>query len=152
MDDRFKMYLKVKSFLKDHDSIFSTYPSVIALRNELQALIDEVINREVDAITNLSGYTEQKAAYRKTLVAATMKVSSALLAYLLIAGTDSELKPAAAEPPIEPRKHLAGRLIIFGAIPIAVFCAFFVLSRAFLGIERRCLVHKLRTCRLRDFS
>ncbi|HUL94568.1 MAG TPA: EAL domain-containing protein [Usitatibacter sp.] len=41
---------------------------------------------------------------------------------------------AAAEPSAA-RKLLAGRLVIFGAIPIAVFCAFFVLMRAFLGID-----------------
>jgi diguanylate cyclase (GGDEF)-like protein len=35
----------------------------------------------------------------------------------------------------EARKLLFGRLVIFGAIPIAVFCAFFVLARAFLGID-----------------
>jgi hypothetical protein len=44
--------------------------------------------------------------------------------------------PQPAElPEAASRKVLAGRLIIFGAIPIAVFCAFFVLMRAFLGIE-----------------
>src|SRR5260221_14196171 len=34
-----------------------------------------------------------------------------------------------------PRKLLAGRLISLGLIPIAVFCAIFVLARAFLGSE-----------------
>ena len=43
-------------------------------------------------------------------------------------------EPPAANHP-ESSKFLAGRLVIFGAIPIAVFCAFFVLMRAFLGIE-----------------
>ena len=43
--------------------------------------------------------------------------------------------PAEAATEAGSRKLLAGRLIIFGAIPIAVFCAFFVLMRAFLGIE-----------------
>ena len=49
--------------------------------------------------------------------------------------------PAVAQPAAQAasesgsRKLLAGRLIIFGAMPIAVFCAFFVLMRAFLGIE-----------------
>jgi diguanylate cyclase (GGDEF)-like protein len=45
-------------------------------------------------------------------------------------------EPQAAEA-LQPasRKVLAGRLVIFGAIPIAVFCAFFVLMRAFLGLE-----------------
>jgi diguanylate cyclase (GGDEF)-like protein len=50
----------------------------------------------------------------------------------------SGLKPvAAAAPPAptEPRKLLAGRLIGLGAIPIAVFCATFILARAFLGME-----------------
>ena len=43
--------------------------------------------------------------------------------------------PPAAESsaPPEPRKLLAGRLIGLGAIPIAVFCATFILARAFLG-------------------
>ncbi|HEX4781182.1 MAG TPA: EAL domain-containing protein [Usitatibacter sp.] len=49
----------------------------------------------------------------------------------------AESAEAAPEPTTEPasRKLIAGRLIIFGAIPIAVFCAFFVLMRQFLGIE-----------------
>src|SRR5260221_5597021 len=34
-----------------------------------------------------------------------------------------------------PRKMLAGRLISLGLIPIAVFCAIFVLVRAFVGSE-----------------
>jgi len=59
-----------------------------------------------------------------------------------LAGAEPPAAPAAvaAAPPPEAtqpasRKLLAGRLIIFGAIPIAVFCAFFVLMRAFLGLE-----------------
>jgi diguanylate cyclase (GGDEF)-like protein len=58
-----------------------------------------------------------------------------------LAGAEPAPAPlaVAAPPPELPevasRKVLAGRLIIFGAIPIAVFCAFFVLMRAFLGIE-----------------
>jgi len=58
----------------------------------------------------------------------------------------SGLKPAvAAEPPVvpaatapappQPQKQLAGRLIGLGAIPIAVFCATFILARAFLGMQ-----------------
>jgi diguanylate cyclase (GGDEF)-like protein len=35
----------------------------------------------------------------------------------------------------EPKKLLAARLVALGAIPIAVFCAVYVLSRAFLGVE-----------------
>ena len=37
-------------------------------------------------------------------------------------------------PRPEPRKLLAARLIGLGAIPIAVFCAIFVLARAFFGL------------------
>jgi len=41
-----------------------------------------------------------------------------------------------AEPPAaEPRKLLAARLVGLGAIPIAVFCAGYVLARAFFGPE-----------------
>ena len=41
-----------------------------------------------------------------------------------------------AEAPVsEPRKLLAARLVALGAIPIAVFCAVYVLARAFLGLE-----------------
>ena len=47
----------------------------------------------------------------------------------------TETHEIAQVPPSVPRKQLAGRLVVFGAIPIAVFCAFFVLARAFLGIE-----------------
>jgi diguanylate cyclase (GGDEF)-like protein len=47
----------------------------------------------------------------------------------------TETHEIAQVPPSLPRKQLAGRLVVFGAIPIAVFCAFFVLARAFLGIE-----------------
>jgi diguanylate cyclase (GGDEF)-like protein len=48
----------------------------------------------------------------------------------------SGLKVAAAndETPPEPRKLLAARLVALGAIPIAVFCAVYVLARAFLGL------------------
>ena len=41
----------------------------------------------------------------------------------------------AEAPPSGPRKVLAGRLIGLGAIPIAVFCATFILARAVLGME-----------------
>jgi diguanylate cyclase (GGDEF)-like protein len=41
---------------------------------------------------------------------------------------------AQASVSIEPAKQLAGRLIGLGAIPIAVFCATFILARAFLGM------------------
>ena len=41
----------------------------------------------------------------------------------------------AEAPRSEPRKLLAARLIALGAIPIAVFCAVYVLARAFLGLE-----------------
>ena len=34
----------------------------------------------------------------------------------------------------EPKKLLSGRLVALGAIPIAVFCAVYVLARAFLGV------------------
>jgi diguanylate cyclase (GGDEF)-like protein len=46
-----------------------------------------------------------------------------------------ELKPATAEAGHEPRKMLAARLVALGAIPIAIFCAVYVLARAFLGME-----------------
>src|SRR5260221_4880730 len=36
-------------------------------------------------------------------------------------------------PAVETRKLLSARLVALGAIPIAVFCAVYVLSRAFLG-------------------
>jgi diguanylate cyclase (GGDEF)-like protein len=42
----------------------------------------------------------------------------------------------AAEPALaQPRKLLAARLVALGAIPIAVFCASYVLARAFFGPE-----------------
>ena len=45
-----------------------------------------------------------------------------------------ELTPAApAVPPESPRKLLAARLFALGCIPIAVFCAVFVLMRAVFG-------------------
>jgi diguanylate cyclase (GGDEF)-like protein len=37
-------------------------------------------------------------------------------------------------PAPEPKKLLAARLVALGAIPIAVFCAVYVLARAFLGV------------------
>ncbi len=43
--------------------------------------------------------------------------------------------PAVEARPAEPRKLLAARLVALGAIPIAVFCAVYVLARAFLGLE-----------------
>ncbi len=43
--------------------------------------------------------------------------------------------PAAAVPARDTRKLLAARLVGLGAIPIAVFCAVYVLARAFLGVE-----------------
>ena len=46
-----------------------------------------------------------------------------------------ETHEIAQVPPSVPRKLLAARLIALGAIPIAVFCAVYVLARAFLGIE-----------------
>ena len=50
------------------------------------------------------------------------------------ASTPVTAAPAGEAQPAS-RQVIAGRLIVFGAIPIAVFCAFFVLMRAFLGIE-----------------
>jgi len=47
---------------------------------------------------------------------------------------ETPLAPASAEPPSH-RKRLASRIVVFGAIPIAVFCAFFVLAREYFGIE-----------------
>jgi diguanylate cyclase (GGDEF)-like protein len=48
----------------------------------------------------------------------------------------AELSDEPAPPPAQsPRKALTGRLIALGAIPIAVFCAIFVLARAMLGVE-----------------
>ena len=41
----------------------------------------------------------------------------------------------AETPAVETRKLLAARLVGLGAIPIAVFCAVYVLARAFLGPE-----------------
>ena len=38
-----------------------------------------------------------------------------------------------AEPQSDPRKQLAGRLVALGLIPIAVFCAAFMFTRAALG-------------------
>jgi len=38
-------------------------------------------------------------------------------------------------PAAEPRKLLASRIVAMGAIPIAVFCAAFVLMRALVGPE-----------------
>ena len=48
---------------------------------------------------------------------------------------DRDLKAPAPPPEASPRKVLAGRLISLGLIPIAVFCAIFVLVRAFVGSE-----------------
>ena len=44
-----------------------------------------------------------------------------------------ELTPRSTAPAESPRKLLAARLIALGAIPIAVFCAMFVLMRAVVG-------------------
>ena len=49
-------------------------------------------------------------------------------------GSELTRKPEAG-PAESPRKLLAARLIALGAIPIAVFCAIFVLMRAFLGAD-----------------
>jgi diguanylate cyclase (GGDEF)-like protein len=43
--------------------------------------------------------------------------------------TDADIPPAA-----EPTKLLSARFVALGAIPIAVFCAVYVLARAFLGM------------------
>jgi len=51
------------------------------------------------------------------------------------ANRTGELKPAAAGGNAEPRKMLAARLVALGAIPIAIFCAVYVLARAFLGLD-----------------
>ena len=49
-------------------------------------------------------------------------------------GTD--LTPAApAEPAAEPRKLLAARLVGLGAIPLAVFCAVYLLAARMLGLD-----------------
>jgi hypothetical protein len=41
-----------------------------------------------------------------------------------------------AEPrPAEPRKLLAARLVGLGAIPIAVFCAVYLLASRFFGLD-----------------
>jgi len=54
----------------------------------------------------------------------------------LQAETDNPATPEEPAIVVEaPRKVIAGRLIVFGAIPIAVFCAFFVLARAFMGVQ-----------------
>ncbi len=49
------------------------------------------------------------------------------------------VRPAAADrdagPPTDTRKILSGRLVALGAIPIAVFCAVYVLARAALGVD-----------------
>src|ERR1700674_343959 len=47
----------------------------------------------------------------------------------------TEEATTSATPSEHPRKLLSGRLIGLGAIPIAVFCATFILARAFLGME-----------------
>ncbi len=47
---------------------------------------------------------------------------------------DTPAVPDAVEPPSH-HKRLASRIVVFGAIPIAVFCAFFVLAREYFGIE-----------------
>ena len=48
----------------------------------------------------------------------------------------SGLNPEAqAAPPAEPRKLLAARLVGLGAIPIAVFCAVYLLASRMLGLE-----------------
>lgn len=46
----------------------------------------------------------------------------------------TEADPPAASEPNEPKKLLSARLVALGAIPIAVFCAVYVLARAFLGV------------------
>jgi diguanylate cyclase (GGDEF)-like protein len=48
-----------------------------------------------------------------------------------------ELSESAPAPEGDPRKLLAARLVSLGAIPIAVFCAAFVLMHAALGSETR---------------
>lgn len=40
-----------------------------------------------------------------------------------------------ATPPSEPRKLLAARLVGLGAIPLAVFCAVYLLASRFLGLD-----------------
>jgi diguanylate cyclase (GGDEF)-like protein len=47
---------------------------------------------------------------------------------------ETPLVPGPAET-ASHRKRLASRIVVFGAIPIAVFCAFFVLAREYFGIE-----------------
>ncbi|HET9949895.1 MAG TPA: hypothetical protein VFQ22_13320, partial [Longimicrobiales bacterium] len=45
------------------------------------------------------------------------------------------LSPAAEAPPPEPRKLLAARLVGVGAIPLAVFCAVYLLASRVLGLD-----------------
>ena len=47
------------------------------------------------------------------------------------------LTETAAASPQSPRKVLTGRLIALGAIPIAVFCAIFVVKAMMGGVTKR---------------
>jgi diguanylate cyclase (GGDEF)-like protein len=51
------------------------------------------------------------------------------------ASPDPGLKTEAAEPLPEPRKLLAARAVALGAIPIAVFCAAYLVASRFFGLE-----------------
>ncbi|HET9470706.1 MAG TPA: hypothetical protein VFO24_06340, partial [Usitatibacter sp.] len=45
------------------------------------------------------------------------------------------MTPPVEAPRVEPRKLLATRLVSLGAIPIAVFCAVYLLAARLLGLE-----------------
>jgi diguanylate cyclase (GGDEF)-like protein len=53
----------------------------------------------------------------------------------LDAPRDGRIAPAADVPPTEPRKLLAARLVGLGAIPLAVFCAVYLLGSRTIGLE-----------------
>ncbi|HUP28628.1 MAG TPA: hypothetical protein VM122_00540, partial [Usitatibacter sp.] len=51
-----------------------------------------------------------------------------------MAARRGSLSAVAAEPRAEPRKLLAARLVGLGAIPIAVFCAVYLIASRFFGL------------------
>ncbi len=93
LENRFSMFLKVKTFIEHHNATLAVNPAIITLGNDFKILLDSITTHEGLATTRIKGYTEQKRLGRQALIASVRKVSAALFAYWLNTAAVSELKP-----------------------------------------------------------
>ncbi len=82
LENKLSMYQKVQGFLTLHAADTSTIASVATIKTELDGIVTKIVNSAGVTALDITGFTVQKANKRAELSKATLKMSTAYVAYM----------------------------------------------------------------------